>query len=251
MMVVSDKRVKIFYLPFNRDVLFGLVGVIILISFGVLNFSGSQMPAGRTVFTSGDEPSQLYYHGPTDKQEVALKINVAWGEDYLPQMLNILSDHDVSATFFFLGRWVEKFPELVEEVQEEGHQIGNHGFRHLDPTELSEAELRKLIKENNQLLEEVTGEEPELFAPPYGEADEEVARIAEQLGTKTILWSADTIDWQRPEPEVIVERAVEEVDNGGIILMHPTAPTVEALPQIITKLQERGYNLVTISELLE
>lgn len=250
MMKMSKKKVKIFYLPFNRDVLLSIIGVVILISFGVINFDGSQLPPGRTVFTQ-EQQSELYYHGPTDQDKVALKINVAWGEDYLPEMLNILAEHNVEATFFFLGQWVEKFPELTQEVKEQGHEIGNHGFSHQQPTKLSETELKKLIERNEQLLKETTGYQTELFAPPYGEVNDKVVEIAAATGHKTVLWSADTIDWQRPEPDRIINRAVEKVEGGGIILIHPTEPTVKALPQIINQLKERGYNLTTVSEVLK
>lgn len=245
---MSKKRVKIFYLPFNREVIFGLVALVILISLGVTDFDGSRLPEESSVFTAQIQP---YYRGSTDTQKVALKINVAWGEDYLPKVLNILQEKNVEGTFFLLGRWVEKFPQLTEEIKDQGHEIGNHGFYHSQPTQLTDAELRELIKKNERLIEEVTGKRTDLFAPPYGEVNEEVVQVAEELGYKTILWSADTIDWQRPEPEIIIERALDKIDAGGIILLHPTKPTVEALPQIIDKLREQGYELVTISELIE
>jgi len=248
-MEMSKKEVKFFYLPFNRDVLLGIIGFIILISFGATNFDSARLPEERSVFTA--QVQQPYYQGTTDKKQVAFKINVAWGEDHLPQMLNILEENNIKATFFLVGQWVEKFPQLASEIKERGHEIGNHGFDHSHPTELSIEELKKLIKKNEELLEDIVGYKPELFAPPYGEVNEDVVKAAEELGYKTVLWSTDTIDWQKPEPEVIVERATKEIEKGEIILIHPTEPTVEALPQLISELRGPGYELVTISKLLE
>ncbi len=245
---MGDKRIRIFFLPFNRDVLLGVIGVIILISFGVINFNQSQSPASQSVFTPQVKP---YYHGPTDKQQVALKINVAWGEEQLPEILDILDEYEATATFFFAGKWVKKFPKLTQEVKKRGHELGNHGFKHAHPTQLSREELTELIKKNERLIKETTGYQTNLFAPPYGEVNDKVVKTADEIGYKTVLWSADTIDWQRPAPEVIVNRVKDRVEQGGIILMHPTKPTVKALPEIITNLREKNYKLVTISQLLD
>ena len=116
---------------------------------------------------------------------------------------------------------------------------------------MSRDELRRLIVENNQLLAEVIGTEPaKLFAPPYGEFNDQIVAVAGNLGYRTIMWTIDTIDWQRPAPEVIVRRVVDKIKPGAIILIHPTVPTVQALGRIIDTLQGQGYSLVTVSALL-
>jgi probable sporulation protein (polysaccharide deacetylase family) len=240
---------KIFYLPFNRDVLLAIIGVIILVSFGMIKFDGSRnFTCSQTVFTQQAEP---YYSGVTEDKKAALKINVAWGEDHIPQMLEVLDDHEVKATFFFLGKWVEKFPELTKRIQEEGHEIANHGYEHVHPKQLSKEEIMGLIKKNEEIIKEVTGQKTNLFAPPYGEVNETITEAADEIGYTTIMWSADTIDWQRPDPEVIKERVLTKIEPGGIVLMHPTEPTAQALPQIISELREKDYELVTVSQLLE
>jgi len=245
---MSRRKVRIFYLPLNRDVILGFVGLIILLSFGFIHFDKSNNLKEQAVF---NPQNKAIYNGPKDKKAMALTINVAWGEEYLPSMLDTLDKYDVKATFFFVGRWVEKFPEKIKEIQKRGHELGNHGFRHLHPKQLDKERLIKLIKDNEQLIDKTTGYQTNLFAPPYGEVDDRVAQVAAEIGYKTIMWSADTIDWQRPAPEVIINRVVSKAGNGGIVLMHPTKPTAEALPQIIERLQDEGYNLVTVSELLE
>lgn len=97
----------------------------------------------------------------------------------------------------------------------------------------------------------MTGFKPSLFAPPYGERGDAVLKAAHEAGYRTILWSIDTIDWQRPEPSIITRRVTEKIHNGAIILMHPTAPTVKALPQIILELKNMDYEMVSVSTLLQ
>ncbi|HHT49846.1 MAG TPA: polysaccharide deacetylase family protein [Firmicutes bacterium] len=191
------------------------------------------------------------FQGPADQKKASLTINVAWGEEELPALLQILKKRGVKATFFFDGAWVKKFPEFVKEIHTAGHEIANHGLYHGHPAQMGREELKRLIVENDQLLAGVIGAEPaKLFAPPYGEFNEEIVAVAGNLGYRTIMWTIDTIDWQRPAPEVIIRRVVDKMKGGAIILMHPTAPTVQALDRIIQALQGQGYELVTVSELL-
>ncbi len=186
----------------------------------------------------------------TTEKVIAFCINVAWGEEFLPDMLGILEDNGVKATFFFVGRWVKLFPDLVREISSGGHEIANHGYTHSHPNQLGKDELRRLILDNDELLRSVAGRSSNLFAPPYGEYNEKVLEVAGSLGFRTILWSIDTIDWQRPEPQVIVDRVLKKLHEGGIVLMHPTQPTVKALPIIINEVQKRGYRIVSLSDLL-
>ncbi|MDI3547156.1 MAG: hypothetical protein PWR10_808 [Halanaerobiales bacterium] len=195
-------------------------------------------------------PDTPYYHGVRGRNQISLAINVDWGEEYLPGMLRILHDKGVKATFFVTGKWARKCSDLLREMAGLGHEIGNHGYYHAHPKNLSRDQLIELIKKNEELIFQITGQRTKLFAPPYGEVDKRITSIASSIGYKTIMWSADTIDWQRPAPEIIEERAVNKVDDGGIILMHPTEPTLYALADIIDRLRERGFKFVTVSELI-
>lgn len=238
-----NSKFKFCFIPLHRSVIFAVLILVIVTSLLVINFN----PEPKAVF----EDIKPYYHGPEAKSEMALTINVAWGQEYIPKMLQVLKEKEVKATFFFIGSWVKKFPELTEKVAEAGHEIGNHGYRHAHPNRLSRQELTDLVKKNEKLLKKVTGKKTDLFAPPYGEYNDKVVKIVDELGYKTILWTADTIDWQRPKPEKIIKRVTRDASKGGIVLMHPTAPTAKALPIMIDKLREKGYSLVTVTELLE
>jgi len=191
------------------------------------------------------------YSVKTSEPAVALAFNVAWGEEWVPAILEILAESGVRTTFFITGTWAVKFPQMVQAMVASGHEIANHGYDHPHPEQLTEKELVTLIEKNETLLRELTGVRTRLFAPPYGEVNQRIASVAGRLGYATIMWTVDTIDWQRPDPAVIVERAERRLAGGNIILVHPTEPTAAALPTILKRLAEKGYKVFTVSRLLE
>jgi probable sporulation protein (polysaccharide deacetylase family) len=191
------------------------------------------------------------YQGNELEKKTALTFNVVWGEEYIPQILDILKTNEVTATFFIGGQWAEDFPVLTGRIAQAGHEIGNHGYSHPHPDKLSMSANIDEIKKTDDILFRLTGIKPSLFAPPYGERGDAVLKAANEAGYRTILWSIDTIDWQRPDPAIITRRVTEKIHNGAIILMHPTAPTVNALPQIILELKNMGYEMVSVATLLQ
>ncbi len=190
------------------------------------------------------------YRGDPEGKLIALTCNVFWGEEYIGRMLDILQEKDVKVTFFIGGGWAEKFPQLVREVYQRGHEIGNHSYSHPHPDEISREANAREIARAEEVIKGITGEKPVFFAPPYGERGLAVLAAAEEMGYRTILWSIDTVDWRRPEPGTITARVLHKAHNGAIVLMHPTAPTVHALPDIIDGLRAQGYRLVTLGEML-
>jgi probable sporulation protein (polysaccharide deacetylase family) len=192
--------------------------------------------------------AEPYYHGAAEKAVVSLTINVDWGEEYLPDMLRVLDSYNVKATFFLTGRWVDNNSELAAQIAAAGHEIGNHGYSHVSPNKSSYEKNMEEITSTGESITKATGVNPKLYAPPSGESKEHVLRAAEDAGYTTILWSVDTIDWQRPSPTVIMDRVKKKIHNGAIILAHPTQPTLEALPGLLKYLQDQGYTFVTVSE---
>ncbi|MTI82254.1 MAG: polysaccharide deacetylase [Firmicutes bacterium] len=190
------------------------------------------------------------YQGCKEKKEIALTVNVYWGEEYLPQMLKIMKENNVNATFFIGGQWAEKFPELLKTISEAGHEVGSHGYSHPHPDHLSKDGNIREISKSERIISKIIEKKPTLFAPPYGERGKTVLAAAEELDYRFVLWSVDTIDWQHPAPETIVNRVTQKAHNGAIVLMHPTAPTVKALPEIISSLKNNGYNFVTVTEMI-
>ncbi len=208
------------------------------------------------LFLGGQDASVMaepVYQGNNTEQKVALAVNVDWGEDVLPSMLDTLAREHVSATFFVTGRFAEKFPELVKQIADAGHEIGSHGYKHPHPDELSVEQNQKDITQAETILEKLTGIKPVLYAPPYGEHGRTCLEAAEQCGYTTILWTLDTIDWEKPAPshETLVERASgDKLTSGAIILMHPKEHTAEALADIIGAIRAKGYQCVKVSEVL-
>lgn len=191
------------------------------------------------------------YQGSSNEKKVALTFNVVWGEEYVPQILDTLRENETTATFFIGGQWAEDFPHLTRQIAQDSHEIGNHGYSHPHPDNISSNANLEEIKKTEITIENACGIKTKLFAPPYGERGKTVLKAADDAGYHTILWSVDTIDWQRPDPSIIEKRVVEKVHNGAIVLMHPTAPTVHALPAIIANLKKEGFEIVKVSNLLE
>lgn len=188
------------------------------------------------------------YQGDAGQKKIALACNVFWGEEYIPQMLDILKKNEVKITFFMGGTWIKQFPDLTTTIAKD-HELGNHSYSHPHPTFISKEKNIEEIKKTEEMLQKLTGKKTTLYAPPYGEFNDTVLEAAGELGYSTILWSIDTIDWQKPSPDVIVKRVLDKAHNGAIVLMHPTEPTVKALPQIIQELKKRGYQLTTVSDI--
>jgi len=189
------------------------------------------------------------YQGSAQQKKMALTCNVVWGEEYIPEMLKILKKNNVKMTFFLGGEWVKGFPDLTKEIAKD-HELGNHSYSHPHPTFISREENIDEIKRTEQEVYQVTKIKTRLYAPPYGEFNNTVLQTAGESGYKTILWSIDTRDWQRPSPDVVVKRVCDKAHNGAIVLMHPTEPTVAALQVLIDDLKKKGYQLTTVSDVL-
>lgn len=190
------------------------------------------------------------YQGKADGRQVALMFNVAWGNEELPGLLAVLQKAGVKATFFVEGRWAERYPDLVRQIAAGGHCLGSHAFYHLDYRKRPRGELLESLARTGQAVARTGAELSPLFAPPAGAVNAEMVRIAAEAGYWTIMWTADTIDWQRPAAAVIRERVTKKLTPGCLVLMHPTAPTVEALPGVLADLKRAGYRAVTVPELL-
>ncbi|WP_243296447.1 polysaccharide deacetylase family protein [Bacillus litorisediminis] len=197
-----------------------------------------------------DLPAEPIYKGHPEKPMISFLINVAWGEEYLLDILATLKKHNVKATFFLEGRWVQKNPDLAKMIAEGHHDIGNHSYSHPDLKTLSSAKTYDELKKTNEIIEATTGIKPVWFAPPSGAFRKETVEIAHQLNMETIMWSVDSIDWQKPTKEVWLGRVLPKLHNGAMILMHPTASTRDSIETLIIEAKKRGYQIGTVSKLL-
>ena len=202
--------------------------------------------------TVGDRELPIYCVD-TDEKKVALSFDAAWGNEDTTQILDTLAKYDVCVTFFMTGEWVEKYPEDVKNISAAGHDLANHSENHLEMSKLSVSEIKDELMCVHDKVKELTGVEMTLFRPPYGDYDNELVTTANECNYYTIQWSVDSLDWKDYGTESIIDTVVnhKNLDNGAIILMHNGATyTAEALPKVIEGLQEKGYEIVPISELI-
>jgi probable sporulation protein (polysaccharide deacetylase family) len=196
-----------------------------------------------------DLPPQPIYRGNPNKPMISLMVNVAWGTEHVHQMLNIFDQYNVKATFFLDGKWLLENEEVARVIIQNGHEIGNHAYSHPDLKTKSEQKIYEEIVKTENLIRKL-GVSSKLFAPPSGSYDQRVVNIAHRMKMKVILWTLDTVDWKKPPAEIIVNRIVPNLENGALILMHPTSSTVEALPSIIEGAFQKQFLLGTASDLL-
>jgi peptidoglycan/xylan/chitin deacetylase (PgdA/CDA1 family) len=229
-----------------------LAGVLGLVLAAALIWSPDALAvAGHGLrLVASEAQLQPIRRGPATAQRMSLMVNVDWGDEFIPGMLETFARYGVLATWFPTGRWATRAPELTREIAAAGHELGNHGGWHGMASQMGTTEVRRLISEGEVAIHRASGQRPRIFAPPAGDVNERAVAVANELGYKTVLWTIDTIDWQRPAPSVIIERVVSRAQPGALVLMHPTKPTAEALPAILEQLLSLGYELVTVSQLL-
>jgi probable sporulation protein (polysaccharide deacetylase family) len=190
------------------------------------------------------------YKGNPNKPMVSLMVNVAWGNEYLPKILKILKQEHAHATFFLDGSWVKKNPDLAKMIAEAGNEIGNHAYSHPNLKTTAPAATRQQLEKTNAVIRSTLDLKPKVFAPPSGYYNDQTVKVASQLGMKTLLWTVDTIDWKRPNPQEMTVRVLQQIHSGSLILMHPTESTAAGLRNIIQGIRDRGYQIGTVSDLL-
>lgn len=197
-----------------------------------------------------DLPASPIYRGNPDKPMVAFLINVAWGNEYLPDILATLKKHHVTASFFLEGNWVKNNPELAKMIMSAGNEIGNHSYSHPNMERLTADQVREQLIKTNEVIEAATAKKVEWFAPPSGSYSNETVKIAHELNMNTVMWTVDTIDWQKPSPDTLINRVISKIDNGSMILMHPTEVTAKSLDRLITLIEQKHLKIGSVSELL-
>lgn len=198
-------------------------------------------------------------HGNEDEKVIALTFDDGPDKDFTPQVLDILKKNNVKATFFVVGENVEWNAEILKRQHEEGHEIGNHTFTHINVSKKGYNDIYKEINNTQQAVKKVIGEEPKLFRPPYRAISKAMCNIVKEKDMNIVLWSnLDPRDWSNPGVYYIVDTITSKVQNGTIILLHDynnlrnkKSQTVQALEIVIPKLKEMGYKFVTVSELIE
>lgn len=203
--------------------------------------------------------ARVAWRAVTDDRKIALTFDDGPEPTYTPQVLKVLQKHDTPATFFLIGKHLEKHFPLAEEIVRVGHEIGNHTFSHVPMFRLSDDEMTVEIERTHKLLLELNGDRPRFLRPPMGLFSSRVLDIVHQHGYKTVVGDVYPRDSHCPGKERIVRRILKRVTKGSIIILHDggnsnhvdRSQTVWAIDILIPLLKERGYSFVRLSDFLE
>lgn len=222
---------------------------LLLVIAGIGAFQKKGAPASAKVANK----KLPIYCVQTEAPKVAISFDAAWGNEDTADLLAILDKYQVKTTFFMTGGWVESYPDDVKAIAEAGHDLGNHSENHKQMSQLGTAECKEEIQKVHDKVKELTGKDMTLFRPPYGDYNDTLIDAANELGYHVIQWDVDSLDWKDYGADSIVSKVIdhEHLGNGSIILMHNGAKyTKDALPRVISGLQEKGFEIVPVSQLI-
>ena len=191
------------------------------------------------------------YSVDREDKVVSISFDASWGADKTIPILDILDQHNVKTTFFLVGGWVDKYPEMVQEIASRGHEIGNHSDTHAHMNTLSEQQIKNELRMMSDKAEKLTGVRPTLFRPPYGEYNDRVISVSRAEGYEAVQWSIDSLDWKDRGTQDIIKQCTYRVASGDIVLFHNDGnDIVNALPTVIRHYQSLGYTIIPVSEIL-
>lgn len=237
---------------------FSGIVVVLLLLMGTVWSAGKEPEAVQTIgnkaarLVAGEGMIRLMEQELMEQSqahpEVALTFDDGPSPKYTPLLLDGLKERNVRATFFLLGQNVKENQELVQRMQAEGHLLGNHTYNHVQLNKIPETTARQEILKTNNEIYEATGKYPEYMRPPYGAWKKNMELCVEML---PVFWDIDTLDWKSQNVDAILKAAGEEPEDGSIILMHDEYQTsVEAALLLVDRLKEKGYEFVTVDELI-
>ncbi|MBQ3494495.1 MAG: polysaccharide deacetylase family protein [Clostridia bacterium] len=221
-----------------------LLAVILL----AISFNGS---SSAQVFFGYSTKKVPVYAVETEKMQVAISFDAAWGADKTQGIMDILKEYNSSATFFLVGFWTDKYPELVKRIDEWGFEIGTHSNTHPDMTKLSRDAAKLELETSIKLIEDIIGKDVELFRPPYGAYNNMLIDVSEECGVIPIQWSVDSLDWKGISAQEITNRIINNVKPGSIILCHNNSDHIlDALPMVLDRLIKKGYSITSVGDLV-
>ena len=202
-------------------------------------------------------PNTVILRGSPDENRVALTFDDGPDNRFTPQVLDVLNQYQVKATFFVMGARAAEHSDIVKRAHAEGHAIVNHTYWHPNLTEENLDRVHWDVASTEDTIAQILGFRPRLFRPPYGALNREVVELLEKMGNTVILWNIDSLDWKQPGAEIIADNVLANTIPGSIILMHDggdwtmdLSGTVNALHEISPRLQQEGMEFVTIPELI-
>lgn len=195
------------------------------------------------------------YRINTEEKVLSLSFDINWAEkEELYNILNILDKHNVEATFFIMGSWVnysEENKEKLIRIKEGGHEIGNHSYKHSMFSKIDKVRMKEELDKTDKIIEEVIGIKPQLFRFPSGDYNKGAVDFINSQGYKCIQWDVDSVDWKELGAEIEYNRVMKKVTSGSIILFHNNARyTPDNLERIIKALKDEGYSFLKIGDMM-
>ena len=224
---------------------------IIVFLLLVASCIGMSASGYSTVFY-GVAPRKLpVYAVATDEKKIALSFDASWGADKTKQIVDMLVANNMKATFFLVGFWINKYPDLVKYIYANGMEIGNHSHNHLKMSMLNADDIAKELNYVQDGVYKLTGKKPVYFRPPYGDYNDRLITETLKLGLFPVQWSIDSLDWKGLSGGEIASRVTPKLKPGSIILCHNNSDHIlEALPLIMQAIKVGGYRAVNMSELV-
>ena len=205
----------------------------------------------QTLQTYSKDTINAIYNGNRKENNVSLMFNVYENTQTVNDIIDVLNEKGVKATFFVGGCWADDNEKTLNRIVECGHELANHGYFHKDHKNLSyEANYQEILNTGN-IVKALCGKELNLFAPPSGSFSPNTLKASYDLGYKVIMWSKDTIDWRDSDTTLIYNRATKNLSGGDLVLMHPKKHTLKILPSIIDYYLSVGFNVVSVSQNIE
>lgn len=239
-----------FYVFNKQKICTYLVSIItVVILFCIAGTLGND---NKTIQTSSNNNKLLpIYNVQTDQKKVAFTMNCAWNADDIDSILKTLKENNTKITFFMVGDWIEKFPEAVKKIYQDGHEIASHSDTHPHVNNLSYEENIEEIEKSNEKIEKITGQKTKIYRAPYGEYNNTVIQAAQDKGYYTIQWNLDTLDYTGLTGDEMWNRLNEKLKSGDIILSHNgTKHTAESLDMLIKNIKQKGFEVVRVSDLI-
>ncbi len=226
MMVLNKNKLKKFI----------TIAIIMILAIVGIIFMGknSSKPTINTLYKA----SEPYYNGTKQNSgyvAISCNVDLGWESKYIEKILKVLDEKKINITFAVTGRWAEENPEFLLEIQKKGHEIANHGYKHLDYATLDYDKNYEQIKISKKIIENIIKEETRFFQAPGGSFNKETVKACNDLRYIPYKWDIDTIDWKnRQQPDVIIDRVKsKDMKDGSIILIHPTYASAEGIEDII------------------
>ncbi len=230
----------------KSKIIIALILLAVIITGVVLTVEGIQV-----VSANAAKKQIPIYAVDTDSNKVAISFDAAWGGDKTKGILDLLDTYQVKATFFLVGFWIDKYPELVKEISDRGHLIGNHSTNHPHFNKLSGQEMQLEISSTNKKIKDIIGQDAKYFRAPYGEYNNQLINVVTEMNMQCIQWDVDSLDWKGISGKEIAERILSKAKSGSIILCHNNSDHIlDALPLVLLGIKNKGLTLVRMDELV-